>query len=444
VPAGGGQPEVLTTPAEGEDHQYPRVLPGGRGVVFTIVTRQPFATRVAILDLGTGQWRTLIASASQAEYVDSGHLIYQLGGALWAAAFDRTILEVAGDPVAVIEDITRDTAAANLAVSRQGTLVYAPSPFINDNDRALVWVDRQGREQPIGVPLRRYSFARLSPDGSRIAVSVNEGRTRQFGIWTWDVSVQEPTRLGDAFATFLAWSADSRYLVYNSGPQGQTVSSLSRRAVDGTGAATVLTAADQPTRVTAISSDGKSLVFEQQTPALSYDLMLLSLADLATGSGARTEPLLDSSSDERNASLSPDGRWMAFESNKSGQFQVYVKPFPNVGAADYQVSNDGGRTPAWSPDGRELFFVSRSSLMAAKVQTTPVFKTGASTRLFASGSLILDARLALGNTGRTYDVSRDGQRFLLIKDASAGDPTRPSIIVVQNWFQELQAKVTGK
>jgi serine/threonine-protein kinase len=279
------------------------VLPGGRGVLFTIASKGQ-ERRVAVLDLGTGQWSTLIRSGSQAEYVETGHLLYHAGGALWAVGFDQTTFDVVGDPVAVVEGVSRGNTATNLAVSRQGTLVYAPSAGVGDA-RSLVWVDRQGKEQPIPAPPRRYSQPRLSLDGTRVAVAINEGQ--RHGFWVFDLSRQELTRLPfDPYGTFFAWSPDSRYLVFNS-RLGEPSLSLSRRGVDGTGAEEHLTTTSpvlstaSARRPAAISPDGKRLVFEQQTPAFSYDLMMLSLDDpaISTGAGAPTSPLLDTPSDER-------------------------------------------------------------------------------------------------------------------------------------------------
>jgi len=441
VRASGSEPEVLTRPATNageEDHHYPSVLPGGRGVLFTIVGRGQTERRVAVLDLRTGQSKTLIHSASQAEYVDTGHLIYEAGGALWAVRFDESTLDVVGDPVPVLEGVTRQSTATNFSLSRNGTLVYAPSsgPGVV---RSLIWVDRKGNEEPIPAPQRPYNQPRLSPDGTRIAVRITDGRP---AFWIWDFSLGTLTpRPFDPAGGFSVWSRNSQYLIVN--PLVGDVTRLARRAADGTGAAELLTTGGAGQRPMDISPDGKLLVFEQRTPAFSYDLMTLSLEDpgISTGAGARTSPLLDSPADERNASIAPDGRWVSYESNKAGQFQIYVKPFPNVGAAEYQISTEGGRSPIWSPAGHELFFVSGSSLMAVTVQTTPAFTAANPTRLFEAGARILDGRL-LGSSGRTFDVSRDGQRFLMLKDTAAADRmSRPGIIVVQNWFQELRALV---
>jgi hypothetical protein len=405
--------------------------------LFTVDSRGQREGLVALLDLRTKQWKTLIRSGSQPRYVETGHLIYEDGGALWAVGFDESTLDIVGDPVLVLEDVTRRNTATNFGMSRHGTLVYAPSGGAG-TARSLVWVDRQGNEDPIAAPQRSYMQPRLSPDETRIAVRV-QGRAAGFWIWDFSLGTLTARSFGPSGA-FVVWSRNSQYLIVD--PMvGNNVTGLSRHRADGTGAGEPLTTPSLSQRPMDISPDGKLLVFEQQTPAFSYDLMTLSLDDpaISTGAGARPSPLLDSTADERNVSIAPDGRWVAYESNKSGQFQVYVKPFPNVADAEHQISIEGGRTPVWSPNGRELFFVSGSALMAIVVQTTPAFRAGNPTRLFGAQARILDGRL-LGNSGRTFDVSRDGQRFLMVKDTAAADRmSRPGIVVVQNWFQELQA-----
>jgi hypothetical protein len=189
-----------------------------------------------------------------------------------------------------------------------------------------------------------------------------------------------------------------------------------------------------------MSPDGTHLVFEQDTPPAGYDLMLLHLDGTL-----RVEPLLQTQFDERNAAISPDGRWMAYESSESGQSQVYVRPFPNVAETLHQISTAGGRTPVWAPNGRELFFANGSSMMSATVQLTPTFSAGNPTKLFNGLPFVLDGRF-IGGTLRPFDISRDAQRFLMIKEdagSSEGNAPLASMIVVQNWFEELRAKMAA-
>ena len=173
-------------------------------------------------------------------------------------------------------------------------------------------------------------------------------------------------------------------------------------------------------------------------PAAGFDLMLVSL-----NGARREEPLLQTPFDERNAAISPDNRWIAYDSNESGRSEIYVRPFPNVADGRYQISTTGGRTPVWSPDGRDLFFVNALSVVAVSITLTPSFSAGNPTTLFEARSILLDGRLIAGGTHRTYDVPPDGQRFLMIKEnAGSGDGSPPAaMILVQNWLEELKMKV---
>jgi serine/threonine protein kinase/Tol biopolymer transport system component len=442
VPASGGAPEVLTTPdtAKGErDHYYPSWLPGSRGVVFTVTAGSVTDRQVAVLDLKTGQRKTVIRSGSQAEYVETGHLIYTDGGALWAVRFDLAMLEVVGDPVPVMDRVLT-LGAADFTISRRGSLVYVPVG--GGTSRSLVWVTRQGAEEPIAAPPRAYSTVRLSRDGKRVALQILD---RIFAIWTWDFAREQLTRLTfDAIGSFgPLWTPDGRHIIFGS-PRDTApeVSNLYRLAIDGTGNDERLTTSAHQQRANAISPDGTSLVLEEQTPAKSYDFMLLPLDGTP-----RAEPLLQTPFDERNAAISPDGRWMAYESNESAQSQIYVRPFPNVADARHQISYGGGRTPVWDPNGHDLYFVNRTSIMAATVQLTPTFSTGKPIKLFDAPFILLDGRFIGTGTHRTFDVSPDGQRFLMIRqNAATGEHDAPpaSMVVVQNWVEELKAKVAGK
>src|SRR5262249_40097420 len=193
VPAGGGETKVLTKPdtAKGElDHLFPFVLPGGRGVLFAIVVAgQPIENaQIAVLDLKTGQKKILIRGGSHAEYVDTGHIVYAVAGTLRAVRFDLARLEVLSDPVPVLEQVTTSSSgAANFAISKSGALVYVPGGATGAAPRSLVWVNRQGREEPIKTPLRAYNQLRLSPDSTRVVLEI---RDQENDIWIWDLMRQ--------------------------------------------------------------------------------------------------------------------------------------------------------------------------------------------------------------------------------------------------------------
>jgi serine/threonine-protein kinase len=440
VPAGGGEPEVLTKPdaARGEeDHYFPSVLPGGLSMLFTVTGRgetREESRQVAVLDLKTGRIKTLIRSGSQAEYVETGHLVYSDGGALWAVRFDLATLSVLGDPAPLSEQ-PLTLAAADFTISRRGTLAYVPVGV--STSRSLVWVTRQGSEKPIAAPPRRYSTVRLSPDGTRAAL------TADGYVWTWDFAREKLTRLTASLdsGNFVVWTPDGQHVISGRRDHAPEPTNLYRHAADETGINERLTTSPRGHRPNAISADGTRLVFEEQIPSGGYALMLLSMQGTP-----RVEPLFQTPFDERNAALSPDGQWMAYESNESGQSRIYVRPFPHAAGARYEISTGGGRTPAWGPDGHELFFIDRTSIMAVTVQLTPTFSAGNPTRLFDAPSVLLDGRFVRTGTQRTYDVSRDGH-FLMIKSdagASDGQASPAGMIVVQNWFAELKAKMAAR
>lgn len=404
-------------------------------MLFTI-TSAGSRRQVAVLDLASGERRILVRDGSQAEYVDTGHLVYVAEGTLWAVQFDLASLTTRGDPVPVLDDLIQ-RAAANFSVSRQGTLVYAPRPVRDRGELSLNWIDRSGREQPLAAPLRRYSYPRVSPDGRRIVVRVAETAEPESNLWIYHLEHQTLTRLTPATPTYLAiWAPDGRSIVFNGRDRGDF---LFRRPADGSGSDEPLLDGKGFARIpSSVSPDGSRLVYHEYrgAPDAAPDLLALRL-----DGSRRDEPLLYTPADERNGEISPDGRWLAYDSTVSGRVEVYVRPFPNVNDGLFPISTDGGRTPVWSPSGRELFFVSGTKLMAASIGTTAVFAAARSVVLFDNPSLLLDARAFTSGAHRVYDVSRDGQRFLVLKDGSRGpdaDEGAPSMVVVQNWLGELK------
>jgi serine/threonine-protein kinase len=476
VPAGGGEPKVLTKPdtAHGEsDHFYPFVLPGGGAVLFTITPtgQTPENAQIAVLDLRTGQRKTLIRGGSHAEYVDAsigsgrnssgqgGYIVYAVSGTLRAVRFDLATLEVTSDPVPVAEAVAMSpTGAANYAVSKTGTLVYVPGGAGGVvAPRSLLWVTRQGREEPTKAPPRAYTLPRLSPDGSRVALDI---RDQENDIWIWDVKRETLSRttFDPGADQFPVWTPDSKRVIFGS-TRGGGVQNLFRRAADNTGTVERLTTSPNLQLPLSISPDGRRVLLLDIAPKTGNDIMMLTLGDQASGppggaaaqargsadpaNGPRREAsaLIQTSFGELNAEVSPDGRWVAYESNESGQNQVYVRPFPSVDSGHGQISTSGGTRPLWARSGRELFYLDASNALASVA-------VQASGTTFNPGNpgKIMDFRYFAGNASRTYDVSPDGGRFLVIKDNAGGDQnTAPaSLIVVERWTEELKARVGRK
>ena len=441
VSAAGGEPTVVTRPNRdrGEaDHLWPEILPGGRGVLFTMtaVSGGQDAAQIAVLDLDTGAQTVVLRGGSHAHYVPTGHLVYVAGGALRAVAFDLSRREVQGTPVPVLPRVmTTSFGAGNYAVAADGTLVYVDAPGTANGagaGRTLVWVDRAGREEPLAAPPRTYQQPRLSPDGTRIAVSIGD---QEQDTWMWDLRRATLTRLTFApgIDWFPLWTPDGRRIVFSSAGEGGSIG-LFWMPADGTGKPERLTSGDLQ-YATGLSPDGTRVVFYQITEAARGDLQTMPLEG-----DHRVEPLLQTPFDEQEGTISPDGRWIAYESDSSGRNEIYVRPFPAVLSGQWQVSTAGGRRPLWARDGEELFYLTpggtTSTLMRVPVEArSTVWSAGTPAALF-------QGRYFTGVQGRSYDVSPDGRRFLMIKEAGAdqGD-ARPQIIVVQHWFEELKRLV---
>jgi serine/threonine-protein kinase len=444
VPAGGGDPKVLTKPdtAHGEaDHSMPFILPGGRAVLFTIIVQgQPIDNaQIAVLDLKSGQKKTLIRGGSDARYVDTGHLVYAVAGTLRAVRFDLARLDVTSDAVPVVEKVVMSatTGAADFALSGNGTLVYAPGGVAFGPIRSLTWVNRQGREEPIKAPPRAYVFPRISPDGARVAFDI---RDQENDIWVWDLKRETLARFtfDPSIDRFPVWTPDSRRIIFSSNRGGGLNPNLYWQAADNTGTIERLTTSTNMQNPVSISPDGSRLLFVEVGGTTNQDIGMLTI-----NSARKSEiaPLIQTTFNELNAEVSPDGRWVAYQSNQTGAFQVYVQPFPRVDTGRWQVSTAGGTRPLWARSGRELFYESNGSLMAVTVQAAgSIFNAGNPIKLFDLAGLYY-----LGDAGRTYDVAADG-RFLMIKQpiTQNSNAASPTLVVVEHWTEELQARTGTK
>jgi eukaryotic-like serine/threonine-protein kinase len=446
IPADGGEPTALTTPdaarREG-DHVFPSVLPGGRGVLFTIATTgEADNAEVAVLDLRTGERRTIVRGGHQADYVPAGsgqggYLVYAAGGALHAVRFDPLQRAVLGDPVIVVEHMMmKPSGAANYAVSRAGMLVYTPTAAASATPiSSLVWVDRKGHEEPINAPEWAYGPPRLSPDGTRVAVGVVEqGNTE---VWILDLAGGTPRRLtfNPGMDGLPLWTPDGQRIIFMS-DRGGTLN-LYSQAADGTGVVDRLTTTGRRQWPTSITSDATHLFgFEDGSP--THAVVLLHMTKTAdTARSALGTSTVERLFPGRRGEISPDGRYLAYESAESGRSEVHVRPFPLVNGGRWQISTRGGTRAAWSRNGRELFYIDESmTLIGVPVQTSgPTFRIGGAAKVF-------DMKYAEPNPSRHYDVSRDGRRFLMLKTSAADPNTTPaSIIVVEHWLEESKARV---
>jgi len=447
VSEAGGEPRVLTRPdhAKNElDHLWPEVLPGGGAVLFTIRSTMGGTDRLAVLDLRTGEQKVIVQNGSNPHYVSSGHLVYSVGDALRAVAFDLERREVRGTPIPVLTQVQSFAPGhAYFDMARDGTLVYVPS-LGHAVPRTLVWVDRRGREEAIPVPSRAYRHPRISPDGTRVAVDVDD---EERGIWIWDVhrGTFTPFTFGPSVEQLPVWTPNGRHIVFGSNRAG--VMNVFRQAADGSGATERLTESPHDQIPTSISPDGTRLVLNEvlATP----DLMMLTLdrGRAATGSGRaehveprRTEPLIQTPNNDQAGEISPDGRWLAYVSYRSGRAEIYLHPFPDVTGGQWRISVGGGKGPLWARNGQELFYADPTGgLMGVRVDRAASWSAGTPMRVLESGYFV-----GPGEAFRTYDVAPDGKRFLMIKQSELSSETYRSFIVVQNWSEELKVRVPTK
>jgi hypothetical protein len=437
VPDAGGASQPLTRPQKGENSQrWPEFLPGGKALVFSAGPNANNFTvaQVVVQSVASGTRRDLVQGGTQPRYAPSGHLVYAQGGSLMAVPFDPQLLAVTGAAVPVLEGAMQSTStgAAQYSLSNTGSLVYVPGGVQSVQSR-LVWVSRNGAEQPLSPPARAYLGPRLSPDGRRVAVDIQEPESQ---IWLYDLSRETLTRLTFEGNNNLAplWSPDGKRIAFISSKDGPQ--NIFWQLADGSGGLERLTTSDYTHVPMSWSPDGQLLSYTEVNPTTGYDLWVLRVGDPSAGSGQarKAQPFLRTPYNESVSRFSPDGRWLAYISDESGRYEIYVQPYPGPGGK-WQISTEGGREPVWNRNGRELFYRSGDKMMAVDIATQPNFSAGKPHVLFEGP--YEPAPL----TNPNYDVSPDGQRFLMLKPVEQAQAAPTQINVVLNWFEELKQKV---
>ena len=445
VPGGGGEPEALTTldPDEGDGgHYWPTIIPGRRAVLFVTATGVPLSSgQLAVLDLDTGDTKRLAFAGVSPQYVRTGHLVYAAeDGSVRAVPFDAASLEVTGNPVPLVEGVSvKATGVANFAVSDDGRLVYATRVGASGAPpRSLVWVDRDGREEPLGDTWQQdqYITPRFSPDGMRVAVAVAENADTNGNpadLWVLDLTRGSCSRItfGGNNRFFPVWSPDGTQLAFSDGTGG--TNRLLVASADGSGQVETLLDRDERQFPTAWAPDGSALAIYTDRSETARDIAVLPV------DGDQTPvPFVATPFQERAGTFSPDGRWLAYVSDEAGQNDVYVRPCPGPGQ-ETTVSISGGVEPVWSADGSELFYRNRDQMLAVAVDAGESFRASVPELLF-EGPYALDISGGGGGVSN-YDVAPDG-RFLMIKRVGqGGDDASPEITVVLNWFEELNTRV---
>ncbi len=418
VSADGGPVTQLTTldAATETSHRFPKVLPGSRAVIFKVEGTGP-DTRIDLYNIDTGQRRVLLKEdASDLHYTRSGHLLFRVGTSLLAAPFDLQRLELARPPALVQSNVH------GFDVSGTGLLLYSGEDTALET---LAWVDRQGGATPLRVPSRKYELPRLSPDGRRLVVHTDERNTSNGrSIWTYDLAREQLTRLTfDGWNLWPMWTSDGTRVVYASNRTGTTWDVFVRPA-DGSGVETPVVVAPGGQVPRDVSKD--DLVVYGSDAVQGGELWLMSL----DGSTPRRKFLSVRSS---QVTFSPDARWIAYVSRESGREEVYIGR-TDGSAGKWTASSGGGSEPRWNRNGRELFYRDGSKLLAVSVSDTTVPSFGPTQMLFENHAF------PLSTIGTNYDVSADGQRFLMVMQDPRVSGSRP-LQVVTGWFTELSARV---
>ena len=426
LPRGGSVRAVTKTGTTTDDraHLWPQVLPGGKALLFTVWTGASFNdARIEAVSLESGARTVLVRGGTHGRFVPTGHLVYSRGGTLFAVRFDPRSLEITGDPVQVVEGVATGAAngEARFDFSSTGTLIYAQGEF-TAAARNLVWVDRSGKVVKITDLVRPFGGVTMSPDGKRLAVTLESST---FDLWLYDLERDSLTKLtfggDDNRAT---WSPSGESIAYKSTKSGTPQIYLKNMA--GTGEEDLLTTGSADKDSTSWTPDSKAVVVQILSDETGWDIYTIPISG-----DHKPRLLVGGPYDQNVGAISPDGRWVSYRSTESGKEEVYVQSLANA-TMKVQVSREGGRSAQWAKSGRELFFRGGGKMFAAPIDAGPVLRVGKPVLLFEDKTRWSD-----------YSIPPDGQRFLVARDVEQHSAAANHINVVLNWFEELKQRMAS-
>lgn len=435
VSANGGTPTLLIPAAEGESMYGPELLPDGDSVMFSVTKDQGPArwdvAQIVVQSLSSGRRTVLVEGGSHAHYLSSGHLVYGSQGAIFGIGFDAERLTTIGGAVPLVQNVQRTVgvraAAWHYAVSDDGTLVYVPD---GGSLNSVVWVNRNGTSEPISsIPRAAYEDPRLSPDGSRVLL------TRDGDVWIYELASGRSTRFTkDGSSLMGVWSPDGSSVAYSSAKGGNLEAWVAPS--DGTGQPRQLTRLGGQVHVDSWSPDGHTLTIHHHRPnRVPARMFMLAMVE----ADSKPEPFIEGDFTAEGANFSRDGRHVSFVSAESGRREIYIRPYPGPGG-QVTVSVDGGQEAIWAANN-EVFYrtLTGDRMFAAAVSTAPRLSVGKPVQLFQGPYYVAST----GSPRPQYDVAPDGRRLLMLlpSSATASSVSRPRLVVVQNWFDEVKRLV---
>ena len=416
--------EVVTQRDEDENHYYPSLLPGGRGVLMTSQSGPRETTQVAVYALETGE-QTMISEGAGARFV-ADHIVFARQDTLWAMPFDADRLEPRGEPVPLLEGVQVDRQGQpQFAVAEDASLTYLSSGTVIPTRLTPVWVDREGSVTSLGLPPGDYSHPVVSPDGAQVSLSVRDSSS---DIWMYDVvrgTFAPFVKVDDVNEGRALWTPDGSRVTFYA--VRRAPADIYWQAADQGGNEELLLAREHPQFPVSWLSDGHALAFEDLHPETGMDIWILSVSDKSVS------PFLVTAAWESRPMFSHDGRWIAYSSDESGQTEVYVSPYADRGGPS-QVSTGGGWEPRWSPAGRELLYMAGDGrLMAVEVETELGLTLGSPRELLRDPNYVTE-----------WDMHPDGKRFLMLRrEQFPADGARAPapINIVLNWIENLPSSL---